>query len=170
MQRPAGALLALALAALSGLGGRAARSSPKPPPCTCHEQQYCKPLTTPPSEFEIYPFVLPSSCSNSPCGNMTADWFDTFRWDLITTASWAIGQNETICHAHKKGARAVVPAGLGPGPGTPGQHNGYLDLLYNATARAAWISEKVEDINLLGADGINFVRVVHEARNTAAES
>ena len=65
---------------------------------------------------------------------------------------------------------AVVPAGLGPGPGTPGQHNGYLDLLYNATARAAWISEKVEDINLLGADGINFVRVVNEARNPAAES
>ena len=89
MQRPAGALLALALAALSGLGGRAARSSPKPPPCTCHEQQYCKPLTTPPSEFEIYPFVLPSSCSNpgTSCGNMTADWFDTFRW-VIPSPLW----------------------------------------------------------------------------------
>ena len=50
----------------------------------------------------------------------------------------------------------VVSAGLGPGPGTAGQHDGYLDLMFNATARAAWIAGKVESINLLGADGINF--------------
>ena len=31
-----------------------------------------------------------------------------------------------------------------------------LDLLFNSTARAAWIADKVENINLLGADGINF--------------
>eukprot|EP01043_Picozoa_sp_COSAG02_P116425 COSAG02_NODE_52848_length_305_cov_0.990291_1_plen_56_part_10 len=34
-------------------------SSPKPAPCTCAEQQYCKPLASPPPEFEIYPFVIP---------------------------------------------------------------------------------------------------------------
>lgn len=138
----------------------APRSTPKPPPCTCAEQQYCKPLITPPSEWEIYPFVIPSGpVGAQPSGvadNLTADWFEIFRWDLITTASWVIGANETICHAHKYGARVVVAAGLGPGPGAAGQHNGYLDLLFNQTAQAAWIAEKVETINLLGADGINF--------------
>ena len=32
----------------------------------------------------------------------------------------------------------------------------YMQLLYNQTARAAWIAETVGDIDLLGADGITF--------------
>ena len=110
----------LAFLGVVGLGGGispASRSTPKPAPCTCVEQQYCKPLSTPAPEFEIYPFVIPTSCGNSYCGNLTKYWFDTFRWDLITTASWTIGANETICHAHKMGARVAVAAGLGPGAG-----------------------------------------------------
>jgi hypothetical protein len=149
--------LALALSWLVDLGtGRSpdVQKPNQPAPCTCAEQQYCKPLTTPPPEFEIYPFVIPPGPGTTD--NLTADWFETFRWDLITTASWTIGANETVCHAHKKGARVAVAAGLGPGPGTPGQHDGYLDLLFNSTAQAAWIADKVDYINLLGADGINF--------------
>jgi hypothetical protein len=145
-------LLALVLSCLVDFG--TGRSSPKPAACTCAEQQHCKPLATPPPEFEVYPFVIPPGPGTAD--NLTADWFETFRWDLITTASWTIGANETVCFAHKKGARVAVAAGLGPGPGTPGQHDGYLDLLFNATAQAAWIADKIEDINLLGADGINF--------------
>ena len=34
--------------------------------------------------------------------------------------------------------------------------SGYLQLLFNATARATWVAATVADINLLGADGINF--------------
>jgi hypothetical protein len=72
-------MLALSLAGLLvGLGG-AARSTPKPAPCTCAEQQYCKPLATPASEFEVYPFVIPSTWKDDAAGasdNLTADWFE----------------------------------------------------------------------------------------------
>ena len=76
------------LAGLLGAGGTAGRSKPPPAPCACAEQQYCKPLATPPSDFEVFPFVIPSGLKKD---NLTADWFSTFRFDLVTTASWSIG-------------------------------------------------------------------------------
>ena len=91
-------------------------------------------VCSPPAEKEIFPFVIPGATPDS--SNVTADWFD-FRWDLITTASWAIGENETICAAHKAGARVVVAAAFGLYGASPSK-DVYLGLMFNKTARAAY--------------------------------
>ena len=101
--------LLLALVACSTTTVLSTVAAPAPaPPCVCKEQQFCKPLATPPPSREVFPFVV---------GSTTSDWY-TFRWDLITTASWGIGGNETICHAHKHGARVVTDFALGLCAGT----------------------------------------------------
>jgi hypothetical protein len=125
---------------------------PLPPRCICAEQRYCSPLDTPPAEHEIFPFVIPSGLKTD---NLTRDWFKTFRWDLVTTASWTIGANETICHAHAHGARVVAAFSLAVGANV-GDSGAYMQLLYNKTARAAWIAGAVGAIDRLGADGITF--------------
>ena len=75
--------------------------------------------------------------------------------DLITTAAWAIGENETICYAHKHGARVVTAYAMGL-YGGGSAHETYLQLMFNKTARAAWIQTEVAKLNDLGADGITF--------------
>ena len=146
--------------------------------CVCKEQQYCTPLQvrariaqgshmayeymykssrsnrilspplrqTPYPDHEIFPYVI-----TGPGGNMTYDWYQ-FRWDLITTAAWSIGQNETICYAHKRGARAVRAWSLGLYSGVSARAK-YTAMLANATARAAWVQARVAEMQ--GADGIS---------------
>eukprot|EP01051_Picozoa_sp_SAG22_P011922 SAG22_NODE_1190_length_5206_cov_1.878990_4_plen_127_part_00 len=80
---------------------RPAPPPPVPPPCACKEQQYCQPLKTAPADQEVFPFVV---------GSNATDWYN-FRWDLVTTAGWSIGANETVCYAHKQGARVVTASG-----------------------------------------------------------
>ena len=57
---------------------------------------------------------------------------------MITTAAWAIGENETICYAHKHGARVVTAYAMGL-YGGGNAHETYLQLMFNKTARAASI-------------------------------
>jgi hypothetical protein len=112
----AGAALQIATALIAAAGSAQADLPPLPPPCACAEQHYCKPLSTPASDFEIFPFVIGSSLKGD---NLTKDWMEVFRWDLITTASWTIGANETICKAHKNGARVVTAASMAIGGKKP---------------------------------------------------
>ena len=103
-----------------------------------------------PAAVEIFPFVIPGQAKGN---NDSVNWFNTFRWDLITTAAWSIGQNETICHAHKNNARVVQGFSMA----IASSKAVYMGLLYNKTARAAWIEHTIGSINRIGADGINFV-------------
>ena len=112
----------------------------------CLLPRYCTPLQTPPPEHEIFPYVI-----TGPGGNMSYDWYQ-FRWDLITTAAWSIGQNETICFAHKHGARAVRAWSLGLYSGVSARAK-YTAMLANATARAAWVQSRIAEMQ--GADGIS---------------
>ena len=65
-------MAALRLLAALGLVGAAGG-------CSCSEPKWCKPLSTPPSDHEIFPFVIPGSTPGVK-DNVTDDWFTTFRW------------------------------------------------------------------------------------------
>ena len=97
---------------------------PVPPACACKEQQYCKPLATPPPDHELFPFVV---------GSNGSDWYD-FRWDLVTTAGYGIGFNESVCYAHKQGARVVINSGWGL-YGGPSAIAPYVQLLFNRVGK-----------------------------------
>lgn len=131
-------------------------------------RRYSGACCSPPAEKEIFPFVIPGSSADS--SNVTAVWSE-FRWDLITTASWAIGENETICAAHKAGARVVKAAAFALYGAAGSGKETYLGLMFNKTARAAYISQTVAEINRIGADGLNFDIEGNEAvqNNTAHE-
>ena len=49
---------ALALAWLPGLAAQYGPGKPLPAPCACKEQQHCAPLSTPPPDHELFPFVV----------------------------------------------------------------------------------------------------------------
>ena len=73
----------------------------------------------------------------------TAQQWTAFNWDLVTTVAWDIGANETVCYAHQRGVRVVIPAS-GPfalygGANIPA----YLSLLLNASARTEWVTAQV---------------------------
>jgi hypothetical protein len=53
----AGAAVLLAASARARPLAAAGAPPAVPPPCACREQQYCKPLATPPPKHELFPFV-----------------------------------------------------------------------------------------------------------------
>eukprot|EP01052_Picozoa_sp_SAG31_P004608 SAG31_NODE_192_length_20788_cov_8.938083_10_plen_328_part_00 len=121
---------------------------------------------SPPADREIFPFVIPGSSPDS--SNVTDAWMKFFRWDLVTTASWTIGENETICAAHEAGVRVVIATAFGL-YGAGSSHQQYLELMFNKSAREAYIADTVATVNRIGADGINFDIEGNEAiaNNTA---
>ena len=74
-------------------------------PCRCKEQHYCQPVQTAPPTTEIFPFAIPKLGQSD--ANNTKDMATFWPWDQITTVGWIDGGNETICHAHKMGARVT---------------------------------------------------------------
>ena len=93
-------------------------------------------------EKEIFPFVIPGSSADS--SNVTAVWSE-FRWDLITTASWAIGENETICAAHKAGARVVKAAAFALYGAAGSGKETYLGLMFNKSAGRVYFTDRGRD-------------------------
>lgn len=77
--------------------------------CACTEQKWCSPIATPLPQKEIFAFALAGGGANMPTEPTKQQW-PRFNWDLVTTIAWDIGANETVCFAHSRGVRVVIPA------------------------------------------------------------
>jgi hypothetical protein len=133
-------------------------------PCSCAEQKWCSPLSTPPPEHEIYAFAVTNyagmaggagGVEPSAAATTTQQW-PHFNWDLVTTVAWDIGANETVCYAHQHGVRVVIPA-AGPFGLYGGAETGaYLELLLSPANRTLWVAETLASVAAAGADGVVF--------------
>ena len=120
--------------------------------CVCAEQQYCAPLQTAPPEHEVFVFALGNAAENET--QQRHDYYHAYRWDLITTVGWLKPDNESICWAHKHGARVVTQYSGGFYGSAAGdkQQQAYINLMNNATARSAEVSQLLDNIEALGLD------------------
>ena len=120
---------------LSGVAVRAA-----PHNCTCKEQRFCNPLTTPVLRSrEVFPFLGAASGES----NLSTQ-FQHMPWPLVTTLAWG-PTDELLCEAHRRNIR-VVSAGGGIGPAD----------LANASARSRWATGILQSVKAAGHDGVNF--------------
>ena len=58
---------------------------------------------TAPPAHEVFVFALGNVAENET--QQRHDYYHAYRWDLITTVGWLKPDNESICWAHKHGAR-----------------------------------------------------------------
>ena len=108
--------------------------------CTCQEQRFCRPLTTPVlRRREVFPFLGAASGES----NLSTQ-FQHMPWPLVTTLAWG-PTDELLCEAHRRNIR-VVSAGGGIGPAD----------LANASGRSRWAAGILQSVKAAGHDGINF--------------
>jgi hypothetical protein len=123
--------------------------------CVCTEQKWCSPVATPPPAKEIFAFALAGGGAEMPAETTTQQW-PRFNWDLVTTVAWDIGANETVCFAHSKGVRVVIPAS-GPFALYGGANTkAFVNLMLNSTARKQWLAMQLASVAEYGADGMVF--------------
>ncbi|GAB5036316.1 di-n-acetylchitobiase precursor [Nannochloropsis oceanica] len=121
--------------ALAFVTAAAAASPGSPSPCPCENTTLCQPIQGQRAK-EVYGFRD---------GDPNNTKYETYDWDVVSTVAWT-PVPQLVCHAHARGAR-VIMAPPNPLP---------ISASDDATARAIWITNTVNQIQSQFLDGVVF--------------